>query len=347
MLDRALYGGSGDPAVILTYAWDRLLIDPVPGPRGPANFMGLRPLTRSVWSVPGDAKPVAPSGSTLPRLADELPNTIALIDPDHGAEGIAHQLEELIEQLAPESIDLLDVGGDILAKGDEPTLRSPLADALTLAACCQVNVPVKLLVAGVGLDGEIPAEDLRDRIGPAVLRLTAEHVDPIASVLEWHPSEATALLVATALGIRGLCEVRDAGLPVPLTDEGSIIHEADLDGTLQRNELARAILATESLGEAEQRSRAICGYSEIDYERKKASWLNTQPEQELDPETTLRQLGEFEADARGRGVTHTTFRRIAEALRLHGAQRQSLRSLLLSSRPEQYETPLWHIPADA
>ncbi|MFE5008116.1 DUF1152 domain-containing protein [Streptomyces sp. NPDC056696] len=345
MLDRALYGGSGDPAVILTYAWDRLLIDPVPGPRGPANFTGLRPLTRSVWSVPGDAKPVSPSGSTLPRLAAGLPNTIALIDPEHGAEGVTHQLEELIAHLAPESLDLLDVGGDILAKGDEPTLRSPLADALTLAACCQVNTPVRLLVAGPGLDGEIPAEDLHDRVGPAVLHLTAEHVEPIAPVLEWHPSEATAMLAATARGIRGLCEVRDAGLPVPLTNEGSIVHEADLDDTLQRNELARAILATQSLDEAEQHSREICGYSEIDYERNKGSWLATQPEQKLDPDATLRQLDEFEADARGRGVTHTTFRRITEALGLHGAQRQPLRALLLSSRPEQYQAPLWHIPA--
>ncbi|WP_255970861.1 DUF1152 domain-containing protein [Streptomyces longispororuber] len=347
MLDRALYGGSGSPAVILTYAWDRLLIDPVPGPRAPADFTGLRPLAGSVWSIPGDAKPVAPSGSTLPRLASELPNAIALIDPRHGAQGITHQLEELISHLAPESIDLLDVGGDILAKGDEPTLRSPLADALTLAACCQVKAPVRLLVAGPGLDGEIPAEDLRDRVGSAALRLTAEHVDPIGSVLEWHPSEATAMLAATARGIRGVCEVRDAGLPVPLTDAGAIVHEADLDDTLQRNELARAILATRSLEEAEQHSREICGYSEIDYERNKASWLTTQPEQKLDPEATLRQLDAFEADARSRGITHTTFRRITEALGLHGSQRQYLRALLLSSRPKQYQAPLWHIPADA
>ncbi|WP_276147126.1 MULTISPECIES: DUF1152 domain-containing protein [Streptomyces] len=346
MLDAALYGEEG-PAVILTYAWDRLLIDPVPGPRGPANFTGLRPFTRSVQTVPADAKPIAPAGSTLPRLAAELPHVLALIDPHHGAEGITRQLEELTEHLAPESIDLLDVGGDILAKGDEPTLRSPLADALTLAACCQVNAPVRLLVAGPGLDGEVPAEDLRDRMGPTVLTLTAEHVEPVSSVLEWHPSEATAMLAAAARGVRGLCEVRDAGLPVPLTDEGPTVHEADLDDALNRNELARAILATETLEEAEQHSREICGYSEIDYERNKASWLGTQPEQKLDPETTLRQLDQFEAEARSRGITHTTFRRITEALRLNGKQRQDLRALLLTSRPEQYQAPLWQIPAEA
>jgi hypothetical protein len=346
MLDAALYGGQS-PAVILTYAWDRLLIDPVPGPRGPGNFTGLHPLTRSVQAVPADAKPIAPAGSTLPRLAAELPHTFALIDPHHGAEGITRQLEELTEHLAPESIDLLAVGGDILAKGDEPTLRSQLADALTLAACCQVNAPVRLLVAGPGLDGEVPAEDLHDRMGASFLTLTAEHVEPVSSVLEWHPSEATAMLAATARGVRGLCEVRDAGLPVPLTDESPTVHEADLDDALNRNQLARAILATETLEEAEQHSREICGYSEIDYERNKASWLGSQPEQKLDPETSLRQLDQFEAEARTRGITHTTFRRITEALGLNGKQRQDLRALLLSNRPEQYQAPLWHIPSEA
>lgn len=67
MLDAALYGDD-DQAVILTYAWDRLLVDPIPGPRGPADFTGLEPLTPSVWSVPAEARPIAPAGSTLPGL---------------------------------------------------------------------------------------------------------------------------------------------------------------------------------------------------------------------------------------------------------------------------------------
>ncbi|WP_028813871.1 DUF1152 domain-containing protein [Streptomyces flavidovirens] len=343
MLSAAVYGGQSQ-AMIFTYAWDRLLIDPLPGPRGPGNFTRLRPITRSVQAVPADAKPVAPAGSTLPRLAAQLPHTFALIDPHHGAEGITRQLEELIEHLAPDSIDLLDVGGDILARGDEPTLRSPLGDALTLAACCRLNAPVRLLIAGPGLDGELPAEDLRDRMGPAVLTLTAEHVEPVSQVLEWHPSEATAMLAATARGVCGLCEIRDAGLPVPLTDEGPTIHEADLDEAIDRNQLARAVLATESLTEAEQHSREICGYSEIDYERNKSTRLASQPQRDLSPETTLRRLDRFEAEARDRGVTHTTFRRITEALGLNGTQRQDLRALLIASRPKQYQAPLWHIP---
>ncbi|WP_437066870.1 DUF1152 domain-containing protein [Streptomyces sp. enrichment culture] len=345
MLHAALYGDE-DQAVILTYAWDRLLIDPLPGPRGADSFTGLEPVTRSVRSVPAEAQPIAPAGSTLPRLATELPHTLTLLDPHYGAEGITRQLEELVSHLAPASIDLLDVGGDILAQGDEPTLKSPLADALTLAACCQVNAPIRLLVAGPGLDGEIPADDLRPLLGTLVHTFTAEDVETIGSILEWHPSEATAMLAATARGARGICEVRDAGLPVPLTDEGPTVHEVDLDDAVSRNSLARAIMTTATLDEAEAYSREICGFSEIDYERNKAAWLTERPPTNLDPDDVLSRLDQFQSEVRARGVTHTTFRHITEVLNLSGSHRDALRQLLISSRPEQYAAPLWRIPSN-
>ncbi|SMF71886.1 hypothetical protein SAMN02745830_05559 [Streptomyces sp. Amel2xC10] len=342
MLHAALYGDEG-PAVILTYAWDRLLVDPVPGPRGADDFTGLQPLTPAVWKVPAEARPIAPAGSTLPRLAAELSHTLALIDPRHGAEGVVRQLEELITHLRPTSIDLLDVGGDVLARGDEPTLKSPLADSLTLAACGQVNAPIRLLIAGPGLDGELSHEDLRNQLGALVHTFTAEDTEPISAILEWHPSEATGMLAATARGVRGTCEVRDAGLPIPLTDESPTVHEVDLDEALSRNELARAIMSTTTLADVEALSREICGFSEIDYERDKALRLKMQQPTTLDFESVLRRLAEFEAAARSHGVTHTTFRHLTEVLNLNGSQRDDLRRLLIHSRPEQYAAPLWRI----
>ncbi|MDW4908741.1 DUF1152 domain-containing protein [Streptomyces sp. ADMS] len=344
MLDAALYGNS-ERAVILTYAWDRLLIDPVPGPRGSDDFTGLELLTPAVWTVPAEARPNAPAGSTLPRLATELPHSFALIDPGQGVEGVTRQLEELVTFLQPTSIDLLDVGGDVLARGDEPTLKSPLADSLALAACGQVNAPIRLLVAGPGLDGELSHEDLQGMLGPLVHTFTAEDAEPISAVLEWHPSEATGMLAATARGVRGTCEVRDAGLPIPLTDESPTVHEVDLDEALGRNELARAIMSTTTLDQVEALSREVCGFSEIDYERNKALWLKDQRPAKLDAESVLIQLAQFEAEARSRGVTHTTFRHLTEVLNLDGSQRDDLRRLLINNRPEQYAAPLWCISA--
>ncbi|MFF0714697.1 DUF1152 domain-containing protein [Streptomyces bauhiniae] len=345
MLSSALYGDD-DPAVIFTYAWDRLLIDPLPGPRGAGDFTGLVRLTPSVWAITAETKPIPPAGSTLPRLAAELPHTFALLDPYEGAVGITRQLQELIDHLHPESIDLLDVGGDILARGDEPTLRSPLADALTLAAASRVSEQVLVLVTGLGLDGELSANELRPMMGLVAHTFVADDVEPINAVLEWHPSEATAMLAATARGIRGNCQIRDAGLPVPLTDEGPRVYTVALTDALSRNQLAHAITGTLTLGEAEARSRSICGFSEIDIERAKSARRDGQVLRRFAGKAVLPYFDEFEADARGRGVTHATFRHIAEALGLDNSQRGALRQLLTVERPEQYEAPLWRIVAE-
>ncbi|WP_419249282.1 hypothetical protein [Streptomyces canus] len=118
-----------------------------------------------------------------------------------------------------------------------------------------------------------------------------------------------------------------------------------MDDALNRNELARAILSTTTLDEVEAHSREVCGYSEIDYERNKATWLKDQRAVKLNPETVLLQLDGFENEARSRGVTHTTFRRLTEALGMPGSQRENLRALLIQSRPERYAAPLWELSA--
>ncbi|MFI8926440.1 DUF1152 domain-containing protein [Streptomyces sp. NPDC053474] len=345
MLHTALYAADDEPALILTYSWDRLIIDPVPGPRAPSDFTGLHHLAPHVRAVPVTATPKPPHAATLPRLAAELPHTFALIDPYAGATGITRQLDELTAHFTPQTIDLLDVGGDILAHGDEPTLRSPLADALTLAACTRANATadVRLLVAGPGLDGELPAATLRPRLGSLITTFTPEHTQAIASVLAWHPSEATALLAATALGARGLCEVRDAGLPVPLTAEGPTVHQVDLPGAFAANRLAQAIVDTTTLDEAEERCRTVCGTSEIDYERTKAQRLSEQKQAPAAPHDLLAQIKDFEQAALTRGATHTTVRRLTEALGLTGEALQHL-AQLNATRASRLPASVWQLP---
>ncbi len=112
---------------------------------------------------------------------------------------------------------------------------------------------------------------------------------------------------------------------------------------MSRNNLARTIMTTAALDEAEAYSREICGFSEIDYERNKAAWLTERPPTKLDPDKTLSRLDQFQSEARARGATHTTFRHITEALNLNRSQRSDLRNLLISRRPDQHEAPLWRI----
>ena len=84
------------------------------------------------------------------------------------------------------------------------------------------------------------------------------------------------------------------------------------------------------------------GEGDLD-QRRLAFWLKEQRPTKLDPESVLPQLDQFEAEARSRGITHTTFRHLIEVLNLNGSQRDDLRRLLIDSRPEQYAAPLWSL----
>jgi hypothetical protein len=56
------------------------------------------------------------------------------MDPYQGAAGLIEQLGEAVELLGADQIVMVDVGGDIVARGDEPGLKGPVADILALVA---------------------------------------------------------------------------------------------------------------------------------------------------------------------------------------------------------------------
>jgi hypothetical protein len=127
--------------------------------------------------------------------------------------GLQRQLDELARLLAAESIEIVDVGGDIVATGEEETLRSPLADSMMLAAAHDLGRDVAVLVSGAGLDGELTEDVVLSRCASLasspMFRLTAPAVAGFGPVFEWHVSEAAGLLQAATLGVRGQLEVRD------------------------------------------------------------------------------------------------------------------------------------------
>ncbi|HJP66566.1 MAG TPA: DUF1152 domain-containing protein [Actinomycetota bacterium] len=345
MLHRAMSGGS-DEAVIATYAWDRLLIDPLPGPRSPSSFTGLEPIGHHNFAVSGTTSAIPPAGSTLPRLAGELSGIrLVVLDPEGGAVGMREQLRELVEIYRPEALQVVDVGGDVLAEGNEAELRSPLADGLVAAAATNLPVDVDVLVAGPGLDGELPEAYVRERVrqlgGELMAHLQGEAIERFLPILEWHPSEATALLVAAAGGLRGTVEIRGAGLPVRLTEHSADVYRAPQQAVQAASPIVRALVGTHSLGEAECRVREACGFSELDYERAKAGKADPSRECGGLDERALR----FEREAQERGVDFVTFRRLAEALGVRGADWGRLRAELVRRRPAHYAPPLWAVSA--
>jgi hypothetical protein len=344
------------PAVIATYAWDHLGTDPVPGPRRTADFTGLGPMAGRdrVFTPATRARP--PAGSTLPRLSDEIDDRLVLLDPDAAASGLRDQIDEIVTACEADAIEIVDVGGDSLAHGDEAGLRSPLADAMVLAACAGLDVPSSIVVAGPGLDGELSQDQVLAATGDEPERvLDADDIAPFAHVLDWHPTESTALLAAAAHGRRGVVEIRDGRLAVTLTDRSAQVHRVTLATVLARSRVASALVGSSSLGQAEAITRDVCGFSELDAERRKAAQLaalgdagrgrdrDREDAPLVDRERLDRAVRDLEAAAGERGVDFLTFRRIAEELQLRAGPADLLRRHLVATRPEHHAWPLWSV----
>jgi hypothetical protein len=330
-----------------TFAWDRLMVDPIPGPRSVTDFDNLRRLDERNFAITGETRPIPPAGSTLPRLASEVDATFVLLDPARGAVGLREQVAALVATTGADRVEVVDVGGDILGTGTEPELKSPLADALALAATEALPVPVEVLVAGAGLDGELSEELVLARIGQLwgrrVMRVGADEAAWAMPLFDWHPSEATALLVAAGRGLRGDVEIRGGGHRVHLTDESPNVYTVAHAEVFAINQPAQATAAARTLPQVEAAVRAVCGDSEIDYERNKAAEIESYPSNEPSVDTALDQISHYVRSARSRGFDYATFRRLAEVARLDAAGAADLRDQLIRLRPTQYEAPLWRL----
>jgi hypothetical protein len=282
----------------------------------------------------------------MPQLAASIPTTLVLLDPSNGAVGLRRQLRSLTHTTNVEQIVVLDVGGDILGTGDEQTLRSPLADALVLAASDEQAVPVDVQVVGAGLDGELAATTVHDyeRVlgGQYVHRLTRARAQDILRILEWHPSEATALTAGAAMELRGKAEIRQDGQIVELTDRSTDVCSVDHSRALGHSRPAQAVHDSRSLDEAEEAVRAVCGRSELDQERikSKARRADVAPRAMSQVATAARTYCQ---EAHSRGIDYVTFRRLAEVTGLDATHARDLRQWLITDDPDRYRPPLWSV----
>jgi len=306
LVRRMLAPHEDGPALVSSCAWERLRIDPVPGPRPRSAFRDLEPIGGVPLEITPKSQTIPPGRSLLPRVAADGSMRVFLHDFEGGAVGLADQLTHLVVPLEVDKLVVIDVGGDIVARGDEPALMSPLADSLTLAACLRLAMPVTVVVLGPGVDGELPAPSVRELLravgATRAGRVRADDVDNVSSLLAWHPTEATTITAAAALGAQGAVDMRRGGPPVPMDAASAevwiIEHPAP-----HAFPIARALMSTASLSHAEEVVRRVA-ISELDYERERANQRYP-----AEPIT----LAAFAEASRALGATHATTRRILEA----------------------------------
>ena len=274
-----LYHG-GDP-VIGGVTWERRPIDPEPGPRRIDEIEGGELITPCVLMA-GPATRVRSSGVHFAEshMADFLRGDTVLIDPNGGPAAIADALAATAYRLGSDLTIFVDVGGDVLAHGDEPGLASPLCDSVMLAAAVRMQRsghPVLGAVFGVGCDGELEVDEVWARIaevaaagGTAGARgLTPPIAARLEEAVRHVPTEASAQALKAFRGETGVSKMRGGRRSVELTPAAAMTLFFDPETALESAaRCAAAVYDAASLEDANDLLHtAGVERTELDWER--------------------------------------------------------------------------------
>jgi hypothetical protein len=262
--------------------WERRPIDPQPGPRRAAEIEGARRLAPSLL-VAGAQTRVRSSGVRFAesRMAELLGEETVLVDANHGPAAIAAGLAGAAGALGCDVVVFVDVGGDVLAHGDEPGLASPLCDSLLLAAAVRMAAEPapKVLgaVFGIGCDGELTPDEVLerleevDRAGGLLGRLAID--EPVAQRLDAAvaavPTEASALAVRAFRGESGQIEIRGGRRSVDLRPlAAATVFFDPVVAARSAARLAAAVHHVDDLDAANDVLHGLGVRTELDYERE-------------------------------------------------------------------------------
>jgi hypothetical protein len=259
-------------------SWERLPVDPEPGPRPVGELTGAEPLgENAALANPGVAVSAAKSGARFSEshVAEFLGVPTVLIDITGGSEGAADGLRRAARAGNCTATVLVDIGGDAIARGDEPGLASPLCDAVMVAAA---PPGATLSILGAGCDGELRPAEVLERIS-ALARagawigaegVTAEQADEIEAAAATAFTEASMGVARCARGEHGEVSIRGGRRSVELGPAGAVAFNFDLDRAAPQLPLAQAVAGTASLAEARDALAALGIRTELDFENERA-----------------------------------------------------------------------------
>jgi hypothetical protein len=266
----------GGDAIVGGLTWERRPVDPIPGPRTLGEVEHAERLNDAVALAGPDTS--GPGGFAFceAHVARATGERTVLVDPNPGPQAIAAGLDDAAERLGCGRIVLLDVGGDVLAHGDEHGLASPLADAVLLACALFLRTPCVGAVFGAGCDGELTPTEVRARLDEVGTlgegSLSAQQLDRLEPIAVQVPTEASAMALRCARGERGRVPIRQGRRSVELTELGGVIAWFDpLRAIATAARLAAAVRDARSLEEADAILEARGIRTELAYEREMAA----------------------------------------------------------------------------
>ena len=268
----------GVETVLGGLTWERAAVDPRPGPRRLDEIAGAERVSSAVGTTTGDARTadgVAFAESGVARATGE---EVALVDITGGVAGVAEGVDAACDALDVDLVVGSDSGGDALAAGDEPGLRSPLADAVCLAALTELGTDALLGVFGYGSDGELSVEELDAGVARAASRggllgswgVTSRVADEMEAVMERVTTEASRLPVEAVRGELGERSIRDGERSVRLTPASTVTFYFDPGAVAATSDPVARVRDAGDLEDAHEALSAAGYRTELGYERARA-----------------------------------------------------------------------------
>ncbi|MGZ4225705.1 MAG: DUF1152 domain-containing protein [Solirubrobacteraceae bacterium] len=259
--------------------WERRPIDPVPGPRKADEIVDAQELAPGIL-LAGPSTHVRDRDVYFAesRMAQVLGEPTVLVDINEGPQAVADGLATAADNLDRDLIMFVDVGGDLLAQGDEPGLRSPLCDAVMLAAASRLSDagrPVLAAIFGVGCDAELTPDEVLARLSDVAAAgglggargLTEPVAQRLERAMELVPTEASAQAVRAYRGASGRATIRGGTRALELSPVAALTFHLDVDVTMRTaGRLATALSDASTLEEANAALNALGVRTELDVE---------------------------------------------------------------------------------
>ncbi|WP_227377705.1 DUF1152 domain-containing protein [Haladaptatus halobius] len=255
--------------------WEPVPKDSKPGPRSFDEILNLDKISTTVGLATGETRTHDGLEFTETYVARHYSTEVALIDMSKGAEGMRVGVEEACTDLDLDLVVGVDAGGDVLARGDELGLRSPVTDGFGLATLETLSAKTLLGVFGYGSDGELTLDELEAGIVRAAERdgllgawgLTRRVRDELEAVLETVETEASRLPVEAAQGAYGQKQIRGGDVSLRLTPPSTVTFYFDPAAVISTSKIVSLVNDSRSIDEATAALKEAGYRTEFEIER--------------------------------------------------------------------------------
>ncbi len=275
-----LLGMFGIECVYGGISWERSVFDPVPGPRTFEETRNVRKLNDVVWYANKDtvtSTGVSYAESGFSRVWGE---ETLLIGIHAGPEAVAEGILDACRKLNADLVIGIDVGGDVLAQGDEPGLMSPLADALMTAALYYVdrNIPTVMGLFGYGSDGELTYSELERSMKVLAKEggilgswgITQDALKKLEEMISTVPTEASRMPVLFAKGEFTDTTIRSGRRNISLSMSSTVTFYLSTKVVYEKlSKLSPCVCGCKTLEEANDALHSIGVHTELDIERER------------------------------------------------------------------------------